>query len=309
MFASKFLALFAFVASALALPSLSPPVVDVPSPAFHIAHDVENNALIAFDINGKVIGSYAVVNAVQKRQGGGCGLLTQNEASSLAGWSSITDYATSNWGGDWDSINVNPSQYPDSAAEVCVSGDVSQVTLDGTPACNTQTQTAGGSYTGASGTVSLSTNEGTTESTTITVTQQSTIGSQLQASTTIGIPDVANVTVQLQTTIQITNSVATATTAQTSDQTTQTVTLNAPANSTCTLTSQVTTCSVTGTGQIQYTARGWIWFYYGSQRNGHYQWAVSLESVITDPSQRSSYLQFQTQTSSTSNSQYQAVCQ
>lgn len=311
MFGPKFLALSLFVAAALA--RSVPRIAGIPSHAAHIAHDRENDVLLAFDYDGGLIGSFAPVRGfedVRRRQGGSCGLLSSTDAPNMGpGWNNITGYAQTNWGGDWDTINANPPQYPDDGAIVCVTGDVAQVTLSGTPACNSQNQTSGGTLVGASGTVTLSANEGTTESTTVTVTQTSMIGSQIQATTTIGIPDLADVTVQLQASVQITNTLATATTVQTSDQTTQSVALSAPANSTCSLTFDVTTCSVTGTGQLGYVASGWIWFFYGSRRSGHYDWAVHIDVLVPDETQRTSYMQFQTQTSSTSNAQYQGVCQ
>ena len=75
--------------------------------------------------------------------------------------------------------------------------------------------------------MTLSTNEGTQQSTTITTTSQSALAVGESVSVKIGWPDIAEVTASETMSLTLTNTLSTATTAQTSNQQTQTVAINA----------------------------------------------------------------------------------
>jgi len=80
--------------------------------------------------------------------------------------------------------HLTPFQdYPDSGAQLCVAGDITPVTLSGEPQCRTQSQSTGGTIVGTDGTVLLSASQGTTQSTIVTVTQESSlaVGTEVSA--------------------------------------------------------------------------------------------------------------------------------
>lgn len=311
MFSAKFFALAAFVSATLALPSVVPTLRSIPSNAVRMAHDVERDVIIAFDIRGEPLGTIDAKRAfpAKKRDVGTCTDLSSDDVQKLNGWSQISQYASDNWGGDWDSVNTNPSDYPDSGAQLCVTGDTSIVTIDATPTCSNQTQTSGGTLVGSGGTVTLSANQGTQESTTVTVTSQSALSVGETVSVKIGFPDIAEVTASETVSLTLTNTLSTATTSQTSNQQTQTIAISATAGQTCQLTFTVENCDFTGTGQIVEEATGWVWFYYGSQRDGHFHWAVQIEAIVTNEPDRQTTISYSTSTSSSTNAEYESVCQ
>ena len=75
----------------------------------------------------------------------------------------------------------------------------------------------------------------------------------------------------MTSTVTFSNSLSTATTFTSSNAQTQTVTLQNEAGKTCSLTFDVQTCDVPGSGSMRMLAGGWAWVYYGERREGHYK--------------------------------------
>ncbi|KAK0237302.1 hypothetical protein EDD85DRAFT_1008418 [Armillaria nabsnona] len=67
---------------------------------------------------------------------------------------------------------------------------------------------------------------------------------------------------------------------------------NSADEKTCTATTSTQTCNIEATGNIRYLASGWIWFDYSSKVQGHYDWAVSIEAILTNQDDRSSFAEF-----------------
>lgn len=93
-------------------------------------------------------------------------------------------------------------------------------------------------------------------------------------------------------------------------------TFNVGANENCTATLLTTTCTGSGAGAVHYNASGWVWLYYDEKKRpksqpkaeGHYQWAVRLESVIKDVNDRSSNIQFTGYMGIDSHAVFKASC-
>ena len=52
-----------------------------------------------------------------------------------------------------------------------------------------------------------------------------------------------------------------------------------------------------------------MWFYYPSRRSGHYDWCINIEAILTNESDRQTSISYSTSTSSSTNAEYNAVCQ
>ncbi|KZV81183.1 hypothetical protein EXIGLDRAFT_731609, partial [Exidia glandulosa HHB12029] len=289
-----------------------PQLSAIPANAAHLAHDTERDVLIAYDLAGHILGELpasAGGPALDKRDPGTCANISGDDVQRLPGWNMLSDYAKDNWGDNWDTVDANPSDYPDRGAQLCVSGDIAQVTFDGEPTCNTQSQTSGGSIVGADGTVALSATQGTTTTTTVTVTKASSIAVGVSVAATVSFPEIVDVTSTVTSTVTFTNELSTANTFTTSDTQTQTLTVQSDAGKTCSLTFDVQTCNANGHGSQRMVANGWAWIYYGKKKQGHYKWAINMDVVIPDEEQRATYIDFTTSSSSNTQAQYSAVCQ
>lgn len=123
-----------------------------------------------------------------------------------------------------------------------------------------------------------------------------------------------------------TNHWGTSNTFTVNNQVTQTVTLQSTPGQTCRLDFDVHTCNANGHGQQKMITHGWLWFHYDKKRDDHYYWAVNMDVSVTAEShcfidltgpqvvipnedQRSASIEFQTSTSSNTNSKYNAVCE
>ncbi|EJD54657.1 hypothetical protein AURDEDRAFT_156436 [Auricularia subglabra TFB-10046 SS5] len=292
--------LCSLINAALAVPSRVAQLSSMPSNAVKIAHDIDKNVFITFDRDGNLLGELPVSASLSnlKRTSdatGTCATISAADIQKLPGWGALHDSAADNWGGDWDTVDANPKDYPDRGAEVCVSGDVTS-------------QETGGDIVGTDGTISLQAAEGTTSETTVTVTKESSLAVGASISATVGIPEIAEGTAELTSTVTLTNSLSTANAISSTNEQTQTITINHAAGQTCHLTFSVQTCDATGRGQQRMVATGWVWFYYGSRRDGHYQWAIYMDYVLSDDEQRATYIGFTTLTHSNTKSTYQANC-
>lgn len=270
---SNLLALCAVASVALALPSRVAQLSSIPSNAAKLAHDMDRDVLIAYDRDDNLLGELpASAASLPKRDAAGiCATISADDIQKLPGWGAIHDYAVDNWGKKWDTIDANPSEYSDRGAQVCISGDVSAVTLDTDPSCQTQSQATDGQIVGAEGTISLQATEGTTSQTTVTVTKESSIAAGASISAEIAIPALADVSTELTSEVTLTNTLDTANSFTSSNTQQQTITVNSKAGQTCSLNFDVQTCQATGHGQQRMVATGWVWFYYGKQRKGHYK--------------------------------------
>ncbi|KAK0434201.1 hypothetical protein EV421DRAFT_1909514 [Armillaria borealis] len=112
---------------------------------------------------------------------------------------------------------------------------------------------------------------------TLSAAYASTIGVSSTLSVDIGIPEIADVTVEF---FDVSYS----------DVSTVTLTINAPDGKTCTATTSTQTCNIETTGC--YLASGWMWFYYNSRVQGHYDWAVGVEAIFTNRDDRSIFAEF-----------------
>ncbi|KZV96743.1 hypothetical protein EXIGLDRAFT_732542 [Exidia glandulosa HHB12029] len=294
-----------------------PRLTSIPAHASHVAYDIERRVILAFDAAGSPlaevdVNSGAFVSADKRDSVSVCTNISAAGVQSLPGFQTLHDIAVANWGDGWSELltNVNdPGLQPQNNmnADACVTGPT-QITLDGDPNCQTSAQTADAQFIGASGSVTLQYIEGTTSATEITVTSES--ATQIGDTISVGfsIPEVVDVSEELTFSETITNSHSTATTTTHDDQTSQTMTLNGLPGQTCSLDFNVQTCGIIGHGNVQMAARGWLWIYYPHKRNGHAWWGLSIDGNIPDASQRSTYIQVSTSTSSTSHSDYKATC-
>ncbi|EJD54655.1 hypothetical protein AURDEDRAFT_179762 [Auricularia subglabra TFB-10046 SS5] len=306
---SKLLALGALLNAAIALPSGVTQLSSIPANAAKLAHDTDRDIFIAYDAEGNLLGELPTSTQLSKRDPGTCATISADDVQRLPGWGAFHDYAVNNWGDGWDTVDANPSDYPDRGAQFCISGDITPITLDADPSCQTQSQETEGTVVGTDGLVALAATQGTSSTTTVTVTQQSSLAVGASVSAKVSIPELVELSTELTTTVTITNTLSTANTFTTSNTQTQTVTINNEAGKTCKLTFNVQTCDATGHGQQRMVASGWVWFYYGSKREGHYKWAVNMDNVAPDEEQRASYIGFTTSTSSNTQSAYNASCE
>jgi len=197
-------------------------------------------------------------------------------------------YATKAWGGDWDSIKVNPSDNSGSPAQVCYPDPMQfTATWSSNPTCSSSSVKFTGHIQQGSNAAQVAIQQGSSVSAATTVESSTSIGSatQFTAGIKVGIPDVLDAEFSISETVSVTltNTKGSTTTSTSDTRTTvqDTVTCTGPANVEVDVALQ--TCTAQGNVNFPVTLGGWVWFYYGSRKNGHYEWAVNLDDTSISP--------------------------
>jgi len=229
-----------------------------------------------------------------------CTPLTLDQAKLLPGWSKIQQYATNTYGDGGVNIVVNPPEYPNAPATICLQDGPIPITVQGTPSCTSSTGNIAGTITGTTGTMSLSAQQGLSNTATWTVTQESSLAVGVSLSATFGLPAVDSVTASVTTTATITNSLSKSFSTTVDNEQTQSLTVNIPEGKNCVGVLTTKSCNLQGTGAARFVASGSVWFNYDDARvaknapNGgsHYKYAVDIASVLTNIDDRSSSMTF-----------------
>lgn len=254
--------------------------------------------------------------ALYPRAASSCTQLTLAQVKALPGWSKIQQYAKNTYGDGGVNIVVNPPQYPQSGATVCIQSGPIPIKLQGTPTCATGTIHAGGNVKNTQGSVTLTNTAGFSNTASWTVTTESSLAVGVELSATIGIPAIDSVTATATTTTTITNSLSKSfSTTVTADQSAS-LTYATVNGKKCTGSMTTRTCNVQGTGVASYVASGYVWFNYDSARvakndpkgGKHYKYAVDIASVLTNINDRSSSMTFSGTINAASNTNYKGSC-
>jgi len=253
---------------------------------------------------------------IYARGASSCTTLTLDQVKSLPGWAKIQQYAKDTYGDGGVNIVVNPPEYPQSGATVCLQDGTIPIKLQGTPSCVSNTGQIGGTISGTTGSIALSYQQGFSNTATWTVTQESSLAVGVELSATLGIPEVSSVTESVTTTATITNSLSKSFSTTVNNQQTQSMNVNTVDGKHCVGSMTTSTCNVQGTGEASYVASGTVWFNYDDARvaknapNGgkHYKYAVDIASVLTNINDRSSSMSFSGAMQITSKTNFNAKC-
>ncbi|KAJ7221302.1 hypothetical protein GGX14DRAFT_669325 [Mycena pura] len=279
----------------------------LPRDATHLALDEQTREIVAFR-RDELLGRFPVASGISSSRRdaatGSCSDMSSDDVvQKLPGWNTLKSTAETKWGKGSYNVVTNDKDFPDSPAQICVSTDIVTIVPDGNPSasgsCNTQSSASDGKQFGANGTIALAHQEGTESTTTST---ESSISTGASVSTTVGFPDIADVTAAFTFTGTFTNSLSTATSSTNDQTTTATVTQSNSAGKMCHLEFTTQTCTITGTGKVRMLGTGWVWFEYNDQTQGHYKWALSIDSTLTNQDDRSTFIEFKSTTGTTSTS-------
>lgn len=301
----------ALVTSALALLASGTPMLRrlaaIPREASKLAVDDLTKRVIAYDARDNYLGFMERdALAVPYKRDGSCSALSADEAQKLPGWDTLKATAQSNWGkGSWH-IVTNDDDYPTEPASVCAQ-DAGNVVVKGDPQCTVQTQSLETTIVGTNGTATVSQTSGTLYSSSQTVTQSASLSIDRTVTVSVGIPEVADVSASTTLSTSMTNTLAVTTTSESNQQTTQTVSIAVPDGATCSVTFKETSCTTRGSGQVPFTATGWVWFEYNDKTHGHYKWALNMDNILSE-ADRSSYMKFDAVVSTDTKGQYNAEC-
>ncbi|KAK0189379.1 hypothetical protein F5146DRAFT_1112136 [Armillaria mellea] len=309
--AAAFITFLTALSGVTALP-FSQLVRSLPRDITHIAVDEAKGHYLAFKRDGSLYGRYPVdveSSGVERRDASQCAQLSVTEAQTIPGWNAIVQYANSNWGSGSRNIVTNPTDYVDRPAQVCITDDVVQLSYSGDPVCQTHTTTSQGSLVGTEGEVDIEVDQGFNSDSSYTVSSASTLGVSNTLSVKIGVPEVAEVTEAFTVSASVTDTTSSTFDTSYNDVSKVTIKMTAPEGKTCTAATTTKTCNIQATGNIRYLATGWIWFNYNSATQGHYKWAVSIEGVLTNQDDRSSFATFKGSMAANTETSYAGSCQ
>jgi len=108
------------------------------------------------------------------------------------------------------------------------------------------------------------------------------------------------------TSVAISNTQSSTTSTQQDDRTTVQETINCFGPAEVEVNVALRQCTLSGSIDVPVTVDGWVWFFYPTRRNGHYDWAISLESV--DVSDRQSNMSVSVTGDSSSYGEFVATC-
>ncbi|KAK0476977.1 hypothetical protein IW261DRAFT_1487943 [Armillaria novae-zelandiae] len=258
-----------------------------------IAVDEARDTYLAFKRDGSLYGRYPVDAETS---------IVERSGASQCAQLSVAEAQTS---------NVVPSLYNtvDSPAQVCITDDVVQLSYSGDPVCQTHTTTSQGSLVGTEGEVDIEVDQGFNSDSSYTVSSASTLGVSNTLSVKIGVPEVAEVTEAFTVSASVTDTTSSTIDTSYNDVSKVTIKMTAPEGKTCTAVTNTKTCNIQASGQIRYLATGWIWFNYNSATHGHYKWAVSIEAVVTNQDDRSSFATFKGSMVANTETSYAGNCQ
>ncbi|KAF7335183.1 hypothetical protein MSAN_02351600 [Mycena sanguinolenta] len=290
---------------------------NLPQNTTHLSFDTETGELTAYDITHRVLSKHTyspnTTSANSRRQStvGSCAAMVNSDVQKLPGYQALLADANSllgahSWTDLAKSVNSPDNRYPQYPASICTDLDTDTVTVtaSGPPTCSIQKESTSGVLVGTSGSVTLSSTQGTSYSVTSTVIQTSSLAVGDSFSVKVSFPgDEEQNTFSVTSTY--TNSLSTATQSTDNQQSTESVTMVAGAGQTCSLQYTTTSCSVTGTGTIRAAATGWAWFEYN---NGKTHWALNMDYFLT-LDQRSSYISLRSGITSSTLSSYTGKCQ
>jgi len=288
----------------------------LPKDISHVALDEDNGQYLAYKNDGTLYGKYPVdvardVDHEYKRDNGAsCSKLKVEEVKQLPGYKLLEEYADNTWGKGSRNVVTNPDKADQRGREAtaCVSNDVAQVELSGTPICNKQKGQDNSNANGTKGTIEAMVQQGTSNTAQWTVTSGSSIGVSAKVSAQIGIPEVASVTTELTTSAEFTNEVANGFSTTSGSIVSHKATFEVQDGKQCHVEWVITSCNVSGRGRIRYLASGWVWFEYDDKVQDHYKWAVNIENTITNQDDRSSFLEFTGSITGESASNSSSVC-
>ncbi|KAJ7473445.1 hypothetical protein FB451DRAFT_292531 [Mycena latifolia] len=279
----------------------------LPQNATHLSFDTETGELTAYDITHRVLAKqhHSPSNGTSHtvRTVGSCAAMVNADVQKLPGYNALLADANSLLGKhSWTNL-ANDNRYPQYPASICTDLDTVVVTATGSPTCIIQNESTSGVLVGTSGSVTLSSTQGTAYSVTSTVTQSASlaIGNTFSVKVTFPGEEYSD---SFSLTSTYTNTLSTATQTTDNQQSTESVTMAAPGGQTCSLQYTTKSCSVTGTGTIRAAATGWAWFEYNS---GKTHWALNMDYFLT-LDQRSSFINFRSGITSSTLSSYTGKC-
>ncbi|KAJ6532890.1 hypothetical protein DFH09DRAFT_1284519 [Mycena vulgaris] len=321
---------------ASAAPSVTYPshISGLPRDATHLALDEEARELVAFSRRGELLGRFAFSNVNGSNIGtpgnfsrrdvnGACVDMSSDDVqkcessnvplpTQVPGWNTLKSIAEKNWGTGSYNIVTNDKDYPNQPAQSCASTDQVKIVPDGKPStdssCSVESSKSDGEQVGTSGTITLTHAKGTSSTTTTTVTKEASIGIGHSFGVSVGFPEIADITSEFTFTATFTNTLSTANEKKTDQTHTEALTQNNSAGKECHLEFTTQTCTITGSGKVRTLGTGWVWFEYNDKTQGHYKWALSIDALLTNQDDRSTFIEFKSTTGTTSTSKYNGVC-
>ncbi|KAI8907651.1 hypothetical protein DFJ77DRAFT_524625 [Powellomyces hirtus] len=214
-----------------------------------------------------------------------CNPAKLEDVQNMPGWFEMTEYVRGLYG-KWNGmyVNWNMPKIPVLKAEVCTHGHlVNQKWNEAQCSPISQTCTTGcgndGSVVGDQIDISIATQGMYSLST--STTSSVAVGLGLKYSVTVGVPTVAQHTGEISTSIDYTHTSGETTTNTIMAMITQTVHKKIPPKG-CGYQVKQDICTVSGTGELHFRAKGWVWFTFEKRKNGHYFWAFNIEKLM-DP--------------------------
>ncbi|KAF8315539.1 uncharacterized protein EI90DRAFT_339954 [Cantharellus anzutake] len=230
----------------------------------------------------KTLYNSTIGGSLLSRQQNLCQMITIAQLNAMGdALQDVKNYATANWGGDWDTIKVNP---PDlgGPAQACYPSPMQfTATWNSDPTCSSSSTKFTGYIAEGTNAAQVNIYQGSSVSASTTVETSTDIGTETQftAGVKIGIPEIAEVSYSVSETLSVslTNTKGSTTTSTNDARSTvqDTVTCDGPANVEVDVDLQ--TCTAQGNVNFPVTLSGWVWFYYKNKRDGHYRWAVHLD--------------------------------
>ncbi|KAF8464520.1 hypothetical protein JB92DRAFT_3297118 [Gautieria morchelliformis] len=217
---------------------------------------------------------------IRKRQDtSNCQVVTLAQYQTSPMKAGIEAIATKDWGGDFNLV-VNPPDFPANPLHFCYSTGTIPATLNNPPTCQVSISQIHGNAIDGNTDVTLSIAQGNAASHTVTTQTASSVTSSTSVGVTLGIPDLGGIDVSQSLTIQSDLAQGDSHTTTDNQTTTTTITAHATKPGPCNIDLNLTTCTGEATAIVPGFYTGFVWFNYPSTRDGHFKWALSVDSEL-----------------------------
>jgi len=225
-----------------------------------------------------------------------CSPLDLDDAQSLPGWGQLEQYARSTWGeGDW-TITINPPNYKDKLATLCVADSI-PVIMTGEPNCNyTRVDIPPEKHSNK-----VKVDEGYTNIGNWNITNATVAAHAELFKATFQMPNITSQKLYgLKGTGQFINAPFNSFVTVATNKTIVTTNLTPVPDKHCIGTIRNEQCITPARGRIQLVATGYIWFKYKTKRaplanptgGKHSRYVVKIEDVLKNATDRSTWIDF-----------------
>jgi len=262
--------------------------------------------------NSRFVRRDSMEEALSLKTASHCSVLDVDDVQSLAGWPQLQKYAIDTWGGGDFTLSINPPNYKDNPATICVV-DPSSIILSNDHNCTIKRE----EISPEEGTKVIDVEFGYKNVGQWNITDVSSAAHAELFRAKLEVPEISDADLKpITTTGEFVNALDNIFETTASNMTTKRTQLPDIYDQVCVGTIQSRECHIRAHGKVQFEATGYLWFTFDAARapvanpNGgkHKRYTVKIEDVLKNVTDRSAWTIFNGTMAATMKSDYFSEC-